>query len=332
MITTKNAPYISKDDFVLTSKCQKEPISLGVAILLCTYNGQQYLAEQMNSFSAQSYTNWQVFASDDRSKDDTVTILKSYQALWGEKKLSLYPGPEKGFAANFLSLIRNVNVQANYYTYSDQDDIWEADKLQRSIDWLSTVPEDLPALYFSRTRLVDEKNCFIGFSELFTKPPSFRNALVESMGGGNTMMFNHAAYKLLLKLSQHVDSISHDLWTYTLISGCGGQVFYDTYPSVRYRQHGGNLMGTNKNWSARFVRIRMLFQGRFKRWNDAKIHALQQINDELTEKNQKIFRTFLTARKKKLFTRMIGLKRSGIYRQTFLGNLGLIVATIFNKV
>ncbi|MBC2655636.1 glycosyltransferase family 2 protein [Pseudomonas sp. MSSRFD41] len=303
-----------------------------VAILLCTYYGQRYLAEQLASFEAQSHSNWQVWASDDGSEDDTRAILESYQHKWSEGSLFICSGPAEGFAANFLSLTCKEHIKADFYAYSDQDDIWEADKLARAVRWLQTVPDEVPGLYCSRTRLVDVNNNEIGVSPLFSRPPSFANALMQNIGGGNTMLFNEAARRLLREAGERQPVVSHDWWAYLVISGCGGQVFYDSEPTLRYRQHSGNLIGTNSNWNARFKRIRMLFEGRFKYWSDSNIAALNALEHRLTPENQAIFKRFSMARKKSLIPRLVQLKRSGVYRQTILGNIGLAVAAVFGKI
>lgn len=303
-----------------------------VAILLCTYQGQRYLAEQLTSFEIQSHSSWEVWASDDGSEDDTHMILESYQRKWPEGRLFVRSGPAEGFAANFLSLTCKDIIEADYYAYSDQDDIWESDKLARAVRWLQTQPLDIPALYCSRTRLVDADNNEIGASPLFLKPPSFANALMQNIGGGNTMVFNNAARDLLREAAGCRSVITHDWWAYIVVTGCGGHVFYDSEPTLRYRQHSDNLIGTNSNWASRFKRIRMLFQGHFKYWNDSNIAALRTLEHRLTPENRDIFQRYAKARKMSLIPRLILLKRSGIYRQTFLGNIGLVAAAIFGKV
>lgn len=303
-----------------------------VGIFLCTYYGQDYLAEQLDSFAAQTHTNWEVWASDDGSEDDTNPILESYQAMWGAGRLSIHIGPKKGFVANFLSLTCKASIEADYYAYSDQDDVWEANKLERALKWLQSIPVDIPALYCSRTRLVDAKNNEIGFSPLFSKPPSFANALMQNIGSGNTMVFNNAARVLLKEAGENVPVITHDWWAYMVVSGCGGLVNYDSMPTLRYRQHDNNLVGMNATWSARFKRIRMLFQGRFRRWSDGNIQALCKLQYLLTPDNRMIFERFVQAREMSLVPRLIHLKRCGIYRQTLFGNLGLFVAAIFGKI
>lgn len=303
-----------------------------VAILLCTYHGQRYLVEQLDSIVAQTYTNWEIWASDDGSSDDTCDILESYRDKLGADRFSIHSGPCEGFVANFLSLTCHANIQADYYAYSDQDDIWKADKLQRAVDYLNSIPTAVPSIYCSRTLLVDHKNQHIGYSPLFNKPTGFANALMQNVGGGNTIVLNDAARKLLREAGEDVDVVTHDWWAYLIVCGCGGKVFYDPIPTVRYRQHDSNLVGMNSSWPARFVRIRKLFQGYFRILNDKHIQELHRLRSILTPENRRILDQFVIARNGSLLPRLIGLKKSGIYRQTLLGNLGLIAAAMFNKI
>ncbi|PYC25622.1 glycosyl transferase family 2 [Aquipseudomonas alcaligenes] len=305
--------------------------SLKVAILLCTFNGCKYLKEQLESFGSQEYKNWVVYVSDDGSHDGTFEMLECYSDKW-PGRLHIRLGRKVGFAANFLRLTCDSGIQADFYAWSDQDDIWEADKLARAVRWLETVPDNIPALYCSRTLLVDADNNYIGISPFFPKPPSFGNALMQNIGGGNTMVFNSAARKLLRESGENKSVISHDWWAYMVVTGCGGRVFYDRKPTLRYRQHGGNLVGMNANWAARLKRIRMLFQGRFKHWNDCNISALLTLEHQLTPENREILQRFADARCMSLIPRLIHLKRSGIYRQTLLGNIGLVAAAMFGKI
>jgi glycosyltransferase involved in cell wall biosynthesis len=303
-----------------------------VAILLCTYNGQKYLAEQLDSIDSQSYPNWQLWVSDDGSKDGTHEILETYQKHWPPGRLSIHEGPGQGFAANFLSLTCKADIHADHYAYADQDDIWDTDKLTKAVSWLETIPDDVPALYCSRTRLVDANNHEIGLSPLFHRPPSFANALTQNIAGGNTMVFNHAARMALSEIEDINTIVTHDWWAYLVVTGCGGQVFYDKYPTLRYRQHEENLVGMNATLPARFKRICMLWQGRFSNWSDSNIVALSKLRNKLTSENRQTLDFFTQARQMSLFPRLILLKRSGVYRQTLMGNLGLVLAAVLGKI
>lgn len=303
-----------------------------IAILLGTYNGQDYLAEQLESFESQMHANWVVWASDDGSTDNTYSILEHYKKKWPQNRLTIQPGPGRGFVANFLSLTCNKNITADFYAYSDQDDIWDSDKLSRAVRWLETIPSDVPALYCARTRLVDADNKTIGLSPLFAKPPSFANALIQSIAGGNTMVFNNAARQLLCLAGEKLPVVTHDWWAYIVVTGCGGKVFYDADPTLGYRQHASNLVGSNSSWVARWKRIYLLFQGRLREWNEGNISALLLLQEKLTPENSEKLHEFVKAREMSLIPRLIHLKRSGVYRQSIFDNLGLTVAAILGKI
>jgi len=310
---------------------QAPPISQ-VAILLATYNGQNYLAEQLDSYVRQTHRNWVVWASDDGSTDGTKKIFNNYSNQVGNDRLIMLRGPQKGFSANFLSLVCDPQITADVYAYSDQDDIWNTGKLERAVAYLQTVPTKIPAIYCSRTEYVDENDVHIGFSQAYAKSPSFANALVQNIASGNTMVFNQAARSLLQKAGANLNISLHDWWTYMVVTGCGGQIYFDQNPSVRYRQHDNNLWGMNTGWGNRFVRIQKLFEGRFKGWNEQHLKGLNTIYDQLTPDNRRILGQFTLARESWALARLSYLKKSGVYRQTLLDNLGLAIAVVTGKI
>jgi hypothetical protein len=171
-----------------------------------------------------------------------------------------------------------------------------------------------------------------GFSPLFTRPITFRNALIQSLGGGNTMVFNKAA-KRLLEVVGILDVVLHDWWMYQLVSAVGGAIRYDPQPALKYRQHLDNLIGSNLGWHARLVRVRMMLSGRFRDWNRMNVAALQRVPAHLIKpQNSVIVQLFAKARTASLLQRVYYLKQSGVYRQTLLGNIGLLAATLFNRI
>jgi glycosyltransferase involved in cell wall biosynthesis len=303
-----------------------------LAILLCTFQGERFLAQQLDSIEAQTYADWAIWASDDRSTDGTVSILESYRVRWGTNRLSIRSGPAQGFRANFLSLACDPAIQADYFAIADQDDLWDVDKLSIAIGWLESIPREVPALYCARTRLIDEDNRPIGFSPLFPKPFAFGNALVQSGAGGNTMVLNAAARALLVEAGADVIVQTHDWWAYILVTGCGGEVFYDATPKVGYRQHGQNLVGSNASWPGRFRRARRILKGQFKTMNNRNIAALHRVRHRLSPESLYVLDEFSRARDKWLIPRVLGVRRSGVYCQTLLWNLALIGATLLKKL
>ena len=304
-----------------------------VAVLLCTYDGAVFLPAQLDSIARQTHNGWKIWASDDGSQDDTLDVLARYKAQWGTARLAIHAGPRKGFVANFMSLVCNPEITATYYAYADQDDLWETDKLARAVAWLKTIPTDTPALYMTRTALIDEDGRDLGLAPLFTaKAPTFANAMVQNIGGGNTMVLNDAARTLLMPYSKDIPIISHDWWSYMLVTGAGGVAFYDPTPTLRYRQHRSQIVGTNAGWAARLWRALLVFGGRYKRWSAVNVEGLKPFRPRLTPENRRIFDEFCAARTGWLPKRLLALRRSGVHRQDLVDNIGLYVAVLFNRL
>lgn len=302
-----------------------------IAILVCTYNGSRFLKEQLDSLIAQSHQNWTIYVSDDGSTDGTLVILKDYQLRLGQERLVILHGPQQGFAKNFMSLVKNPTVIADYFCFSDQDDIWFENKLTRSLVLLAEAG-NVPALYCSRTALVNSFLEPIGYSPLFLREPCFENALVQSIAGANTMLINNAARALLLQVTDDAPVVAHDWLTYLLVTGCGGRVTYDPTPSLHYRQHEGNLIGANADLKNQILRLRRMFTGRFRQWSSQNLSILHTVSEQLTDRNRYILELFETARRSSLLTRLYLMRKSGVHRQTLKGNISLIIATLTNKI
>ena len=303
-----------------------------IAILLCTFNGERFLAQQLESIARQTCPDWFVVVSDDGSTDSTLELLREYSERWGDGKLSVRQGPRSGYAANFLSLTCDKTIEADYYAWADQDDIWQANKLECALQKLQETPSQSPALYCGRTELIDEQGARIGLSPLFERPVGFANALVQSVGGGNTMVFNQAARRLFQQAGENLDVVSHDWWAYLLVAGAGGSVIYDTSPTILYRQHDANVIGAASGVMVQLMRVRMQFRGRFRGWNQKNIAALESIRFQLNEESRMRLDRFQRARSSRGLARVIWLRRSGVYRQSLWGNLGLVLATLFNGI
>lgn len=302
-----------------------------VAVLLATYKMVDYVDAQIKSIALQEGVEVELWVSRDNLCDEIVEAIQSSIAKFPNFAHHIFDGPQKGFQYNFLSLVENENVEADYFAFADQDDIWKPDKLKRAIKKIGQAKAFKPALYCGRTELVDKCGVKFGYSPLFTRPPSFRNALVQNIGGGNTMVFNNAARSLLLE-TKGVSVVSHDWWLYQLVSGAGGYVFYDATPMVLYRQHEGNIVGHNQGVIARLKRCLVAFRGRFNDWNQITTKALTKHADLLTEENRVILEHFIKARSLKGVKSMVELKKSRVYRQTKLSNLLLYISAGLNKI
>lgn len=302
-----------------------------VAILMCTYNGARFLAEQLNSLEVQTHQNWILFASDDGSSDQTIEILQHYQAKWPSGKLTIRSGPQKGFCRNFQYLTSDDAILADFYAFCDQDDVWLPEKLTRALHALKDISSETPAIYGSRTQLIDKEGFSLGYSPFFTLTPSFENALVQNIAGGNTMLFNHAA-KDAFSIDTRYEIVSHDWWAYLVITGIGGRCIYDSIPTTLYRQHRTNIIGEKKRCLRIFSRLNSLLSGNLQRWISGRNKALASIVEQLTPENQLTFKKFCLLREASFFSRVYGFKILGIHRQNLSENLAFYLAVILKKV
>ncbi len=303
-----------------------------VTILLATYQGGKFLNEQLKSISRQSHTNWKLLVSDDGSTDATWDYLKRYQSKWPKGKVELRKGPSSGFCRNFLSIACDPRLNTKYYAFSDQDDIWNTGKLSRAISFLDKVERGKPALYCSRTQAIDENGNLLWLSQHFKRPPSFRNAIVQNIGGGNTMVFNEAAREILLAAGPNLDVPSHDWWVYILVTGCGGTVYYDPVSSIMYRQHTSNIIGSNTTFYARLNRLTRLLRGQLAEWNEVHIKSLSKVNFLMTAESKKVLKDLEIARNNTFAKRLYFFSKSRIRRQTNYGQVALVLAVILGKI
>ena len=299
-----------------------------MAIWLATRNGAAFLDEQLGSLAAQTHQPIDIWASDDGSIDGTLAILSDWQGRWTKGAFSICAGPGDGFAENFRALISN-QADADFFACCDQDDLWEPHKLAAALTWMRSQDGSLPLLFCSRTLTISESGVPIGMSPLFRRKPSFRNALVQSLAGGNTMVLNRTARDIVALASRRVRFVSHDWWMYQLVTGAGGIVHYSPEPLIRYRQHAQNLVGANTSWRARLGRLRLLLRGQFIEWNEMNLTGLQENRDLLTPDAVEAMELFARARKGELLSRIASLRKSGVYRQTPQGTLALWGALAF---
>jgi glycosyltransferase involved in cell wall biosynthesis len=299
---------------------------------MATFNGERFLAEQLDSLQKQTVTSWRLYVSDDGSTDGTMDIIKRYQAMWGADKIQYRQGPQTGLAQNFLSLACDPDIKSDYFAFCDQDDVWLPDKLSVAMLHISqSSTQDQVYAYSSRTTYTDEKLEPTGMSPLFVFPRTFRNALIQSIAGGNTMVFNQATKMLLEKVGM-VPAPSHDWWLYQLVTGVGGEMYYDPESRILYRQHEKSIVGRNDSLKALIIRLWKIMSNKYSKYIDLNIQSLRLSELYLIKSNKEILEIFEIMRKAKLKDRIRLLEICGLYRQTWRGTISLIIASILKKI
>jgi glycosyltransferase involved in cell wall biosynthesis len=220
------------------------PASGRVAILLSTYNGEQFLGEQLASLQAQTVRDWVLYWRDDSSTDATPRIMTEFLATLGSGRSVIVPTDGRvGAAESFLRLLRLAAADGyDAVAFADQDDVWMPEKLARGLAALNEVPATTPALYCARQVLVDAELRRIGESPMVRRSLAFPAALTQNIATGCTVMLNRAAAGLIAA-SRAPGATLHDWWSYLLVSAAGGPVLFDATSVVLYRQHAANTLG-----------------------------------------------------------------------------------------
>lgn len=304
-----------------------------VTVLLGQMNGARFLEAQLASIAAQTGCHISLIVSDDGSADHGPMLVKAFSTRHPEVRVTRIDGPQRGFAQNFLHLLRSVGPDVPYVALCDQDDYWLPGRLARALRLLEAAAPDTPALYGSRTLVCNADLTPRKPSPLHGRPPDFRNALVQSIAGGNTMVLNRAAIDLVQAASLEAKKVvSHDWWLYQIITGVGGRVIYDPEPGVLYRQHAHNMVGANNSIRGGLIRLGAVLAGRFARWNGLNIETLAASSHRFTPENRAILEGFAELRSAPLLRRLALLWRLGLYRQAIKGDLGLWLAAILRRI
>lgn len=309
------------------------PTACHVVIVMAIRDGSSCLPQQLESIRAQSHRDWSLIASDDGSSDGSDDIVANFASRIAENAVLRLQGPCRGYAENFLSILRRLPKDQFWIAFSDQDDVWKPDRLERGILALRNLPENVPALYCGRTWITDHDLKPLRLSAARPRPPSFRNALVQNIAAGNTILLNPAASRLVRAAAHETgEVIAHDWWTYQLVTGAGGTVVHDDEPTVLYRQHEANQIGANDDFRARLRRVHMILSGEYRRWNDVNCAALNASAHRLTAEHRSILADFDAIRSASLFRRLNGVARLGLYRQSRLSTAAIWVSAILRRL
>ena len=124
-----------------------------IAIIMGVYNGEKYIKEQIGSIIAGDCKDWKLFIFDDGSKDNTDNIVKEFIKNYPDKIYFEKNRENFGAAGNFFNGIKRVArelaPEAEYFCFSDQDDVWVEDKLSRSLAKIKEIEGGRPSLVFS---------------------------------------------------------------------------------------------------------------------------------------------------------------------------------------
>ncbi len=228
-----------------------------IVVLLATHNGVRWLDEQVDSILDQQDVLVRIVALDDGSTDGTPEWLAARAAADDRITVLADDGTGGSSARNFARLIRTAEVrEGELVAFADQDDVWQPDKLARHAEILASGFDGISS---SVTSFTDD-----GTRSLVRKdyPQREFDYLLESPGPGCTFLLSARLLALTAQvLERSADARAldfHDSLVYAVARAHGWRWHIDAYPSVNYRQHGNNVMGSNVGFSAATRRLRLI--------------------------------------------------------------------------
>lgn len=228
-----------------------------IHIVMCTYNGEKYISQQLESIANNTVGEWKLYICDDKSTDNTIKILTDFRNEYvGRVDIKINEN-KKGAVLNFLNIIQEVSKNLekdDYIMLCDQDDVWNEDKIAVTLagmqELISSNDNDIPLLVCTDVTVVDEKldtiaESFTKMNHYNTNKLTFANLMMENKVQGCTVMINKALTDKIIRLP--AGAVMHDSWI-GLIAAAFGKIKYINEPTMKYRQHTGNVMGSIGFW------------------------------------------------------------------------------------
>lgn len=239
-----------------------------IAILMSTYNGEKFLDKQLESIAAQTVAdNITLYIRDDGSTDSTFDIIEK----WGKKiNIILYKGKNAGPAMSFWKLLMNKEINADFYAFCDQDDVWDKNKVEESIKPLT----DGYCLTICNSRLIDQNNN-ITANKYILEPPSisYPTLFVSGIAQGCAMTFTDELRKYIC--SKKISCVPmHDI-VVNLYALSYGRIKWIDNPLFGYRVHSNNVVAKQNKGLLKGLRTTIW------NWKNSSKYSMAKVAKEL---------------------------------------------------
>lgn len=303
-------------------------------ILMAVYNGEEYLAEQIESILAQSSRDWRLYICDDCSADSSLAIASEYAEKYPEYISVMQNETPSGSAcANFMGMLRRS--QADYVMFSDQDDVWLPHKLASTMEEMKRLEgrfPDSPLLVHTELEVADRdmnvtSPSFTRFQGLEPRFQSLSRLVCQNNITGCTMLINRRLADIVRDAPTH-EMLMHDWWI-GMAAAAFGHIGFVEKPLIKYRQHGGNQLGAVNNRSIsgimRIVRERVGTQRRISATYRQAEAFLGFYGDMLSEENRRLLRIYTDIPHHAKPIRAARLIRYGFLKQNFITAAGQLI-------
>lgn len=298
-------------------------------ILLAVYNGERYLPALSQSLRSQSCGDFRVLCRDDGSRDNSPALLARLERE--DKRFRIIYGSPSGSASGcFFALLRSSD--APYTMFCDHDDVWHADKLEKTLRAMKEAEAkygaDTPLLVHSDLRVVDAvlreiAPSMMDYQQLCPSEDSLPRLLCQSLVSGCTVMIN-APLRRLINEHPGESCLMYDWWI-SLAAAAFGKIIYLPEATVDYRQHGSNQVGAQNSRSAAYI-LQKLRSGSAKKaltGTYAQAAAFSAAFGDLLPKAQAaLFRDYAALPEKSKLQRIKSVRRMGTLKCGTLRRLG----------
>lgn len=273
---------------------------------MATYNGEKYLAEQLDSIINQTYHNWNLLIRDDNSTDRTLEIIQDYQKKDNRIKLLKDNKGNLGIVKNFEELLKNS--ESEFIMFSDQDDIWIENKLDMYLKMIEKIKNKgfmihSDAILFDKNKSNILKDTFISKKAI---NKGLENVFFNYFVQGATILISKEIKNFILPFPKEV--YLHDRYIH-LISELFFERIFVNKALIYYRQHGDNQIGAKNT-------IRELLSKRYFDERDRQLIKIiyNKYGSLLTDDKKKLIEEYfkITDIKKNRFNRFLNLKKSKI--------------------
>lgn len=277
-----------------------------IDILMATYNGEKYLAEQLDSIINQTYHNWNLLIRDDNSTDRTLEIIQDYQKKDNRIKLLKDNEGNLGIVKNFEELLKNS--ESEFIMFSDQDDIWIENKLDMYLKMIEKIKNKgfmihSDAILFDKNKSNILKDTFISKKAI---NKGLENVFFNYFVQGATILISKEIKNFILPFPKEV--YLHDRYIH-LISELFFERIFVNEALIYYRQHGDNQIGAKNT-------IRELLSKRYFDERDRQLIKViyNKYGNLLADDKKKLIEEYfkITDIRKSRFIRFFMLKKAKI--------------------
>lgn len=227
---------------------------------MTSYNGARFIEKQMDSIRNQTYKADEVLIADDNSRDNTFQIVSSYIKNNKLNNWNVYQNSNNlGFALNFLNALKKAS--GDFVFFSDQDDIWELNKIEEMLNIIKQRDDIL--VLMSKENFIDENDGYIKKLTKETKSIkriNFNKEVRERFGSGHLLVLKKTFFDQYIN-DLIVNNMTFDIPFCFIAAARDGLFIYDR-SLVKRRIHRNNTSGIKMNYIDKITDYNRYVKGR----------------------------------------------------------------------